>query len=53
MRAICVDDEELITDYVVSLCREIPPLNAAEGFTNAGDALDWLKENHADLVGTS
>ena len=50
MRAICVDDEELITDYVVTLCREIPPLNAAEGFVSASDALDWLKKNHADLA---
>ena len=30
MRAICVDDEKLITDYVVSLCRDLPPLTEAE-----------------------
>lgn len=50
MRAICVDDEKLITDYVVSLCRNIPPLTEAEGFTRARDALAWLKENSADLA---
>ena len=50
MRAICVDDEKLITDYVVSLCRGIPPLTEAEGFTRAGDALKWLKEHDADLA---
>lgn len=50
MRAICVDDEKLITDYVVSLCRDLPPLTEAEGFTRAGDALAWLKENSADLA---
>ena len=50
MRAICVDDEKLITDYVVSLCRGLPPLTEAEGFTRARDALAWLKENSADLA---
>ena len=50
MKAICVDDEKLITDYVVSLCRELPPLTEAEGFTRARDALAWLKENSADLA---
>ena len=50
MRAICVDDEKLITDYVVSLCRSLPPLSDAEGFTRAGDALKWLKDNDADLA---
>ena len=50
MRAICVDDEKLITDYVVSLCRELPPLTEAEGFIRARDALAWLKENSADLA---
>ena len=50
MKAICVDDERLITDYVVSLCREIPPLTEAAGFTRGGDALEWLKENEADVA---
>ena len=50
MRAICVDDEKLITDYVVSLCRSLPPLTEAEGFTRARDALAWLKENNAELA---
>ena len=26
MRAICVDDESLLTDYLVSMCRDLPPL---------------------------
>lgn len=50
MRAICVDDEKLIADYVASLCREIPPLHEAQGFTRARDALNWLSENSADLA---
>ncbi len=50
MRAICVDDEYLITDYLVSLCRDLPPLTEAEGFTRAKDALRWLEEHDADLA---
>ncbi len=50
MKAICVDDESLIRDYLVSLCRSMPPLTEAEGFTRARDALDWLRENEADLA---
>ena len=50
MRAICVDDEKLITDNVVSLCRGLPPLTEAEGFTRAKDALKWLEGNSADLA---
>ena len=50
MRAICVDDEKLITDYVVSLCREMPPLTEAQGFTRAREALEWLSDHDADLA---
>ena len=45
-----MDDEKLITDYVVSLCREMPPLTEARGFTRAGDALKWLEDHDADLA---
>lgn len=50
MRAICVDDEPLITDYVVSLCRELPQIDEVQGFLLAREALDWLKEHPVDLV---
>ena len=50
MKAICVDDEKLITDYLVSMCRSMPPLTEAEGFTRGRDALAWLQENPADLA---
>ena len=50
MTAICVDDEKLITDYLVSLCGNLPPLTEAKGFTRSRDALAWLRDNHADLA---
>ena len=48
MTAVCVDDESLILDYVVALCREIQI--DARGFHRAEDALAWLKTNRADLA---
>ena len=50
MIAICVDDEPLVLQMNVSLCREIPLLTNAFGFTSADEALCWLKENRADLA---
>ena len=50
MKAICVDDEKLISDYVASLCRETPPLTEAQSFTRARDALKWLADHDADLA---
>lgn len=50
MNAICVDDEPLIQQLVVSLCREMPLLDGAEGFSYAQDALDWLDCNQAEIA---
>ena len=50
MRAICVDDERLIADYVAALCRSLPPLTEAESFTRARDALAWLEDHPAELA---
>ena len=49
MIAICVDDEPLVLQMIVSLCKDIPELTDAVGFTNAQDALDWLNGHKADL----
>ena len=50
MKAICVDDEPLILNLTVSLCRELPALDGVEGFLHARDALDYLEQNTADLA---
>ena len=50
MKAICVDDEALLVNHLVSLCRELPPLTEAVGFTRARDALAWLRDHDADLA---
>lgn len=50
MKAICVDDEPLVLNLTVSLCRELPELDTVEGFTRAQDALAYLETESADLA---
>ena len=50
MIVICVDDEPLVLQMNVSLCKDIPGISDAVGFTNAEDSLDWLKQNKAELA---
>ena len=50
MKAICVDDEPLILNLTVSLCRELPELDEVEGFQFAQDALAFLETNSADVA---
>ncbi len=50
MNVICVDDEPLILQHTVSLCRELPRVDETKGFTQAADALAWLEEHPASLA---
>ena len=50
MRAICVDDEKLIMEDIVSLCLTLPQIDDAKGFTRAKDAMDYLEDNLIDLA---
>lgn len=50
MIAICVDDEPLVLQLTVSLCKELPALRDAVGFSRAQEALDWLDSNFADIA---
>ena len=50
VQVICVDDEKLILDLTVSMCREIKQVSEATGFTRASEALKWLKEHKADIA---
>ena len=47
---LCVDDERLILDLTVSLCRELPQSPEAAGFTKAADALAYLRTHPADIA---
>ena len=50
MKVICVDDERLLMEDTVSLCRSLPLISEVKGFTRAVDALQWLESNTADLA---
>jgi len=50
VRAICVDDEELVLRLTVAMCKQVPQITEAEGFTRASDALEDLREHEADVA---
>ena len=50
MKAICVDDEELILQLTVSMCRQLPELDEVFGFDTADGALAWLDNNTTDIA---
>lgn len=50
MRAICVDDEKLLMERTVALCREVPGMDEVAGFTNPREALEWVSEHPVDLA---
>ncbi|WP_026498919.1 response regulator [Butyrivibrio sp. WCD2001] len=50
MKAICVDDEELILSRTVSLVKKTKKFDNVEAFSNALDALKYLESDNADLA---
>ena len=50
MRIICIDDEKLILELTVSMCRELPQKPEVEGFNNATDALEYLCHHKVDIA---
>lgn len=50
MRIICVDDEELVLQLTLMMCRSLSYVDQAEGFTSPADALAWLDGNEADAA---
>ena len=50
MKIICVDDERILMEDIVSLCLELPNTTEAKGFTKPKEALKWLENNSADIA---
>ena len=50
MTILCVDDEQLVLDHTLSLCRELPQKLEAVGFLSAEEALVWLENHKPDLA---
>ena len=50
MKVICVDDEPLAVEYTLSQCARLNEIDEARGFTDARQALDWLRSHPADAA---
>ena len=50
LKIICVDDETLVLDFTMSLCRDLEQNPEVEGFESAKDALNYLKKNTCDIA---
>ena len=50
MKVICVDDEPLAVEYTLKQCEQLSEISEAQGFTDAREALDWLREHPADIA---
>ena len=50
MNIICVDDEKLVLGLNVSLCQELKQKPDVEGFTDADEAISYLKNNKVDVA---
>ena len=50
MKIVCVDDERLLMEDTVAICLELPDVTEAKGFTKPQEALEWIKNNGADIA---
>ena len=50
MKIICVDDENLVLELVVRLCEELPQINEVVSFSSSPEALEYMRNNSADLA---
>lgn len=50
MKIICVDDEKLILQLVLHMCEQLPQVSEAVGFSGSQEALEYLKDNTADIA---
>lgn len=50
MRAICIDDEELILNMTVSMCEQLSQIDEVKGFTDITEALKWMEHHPIDIA---
>ena len=50
MKIVCVDDEPLILQGIVSMCMDIPSVTEVKGFTRGSERTAWLRNNEADIA---
>lgn len=50
MKILVVDDERLALENIISLIRRVLPEAEIYGFMKSAEALEWLRENHAEIA---
>ncbi len=50
MTILCVDDEKLLMEDTVAICRELPQAGNVQGFIHGKDALEWIRGHAADVA---
>ena len=50
LKVLCVDDEKLALQRIVSLCEGVPEISEVRGFTRTEEALCWLRDHPCDLA---
>ena len=50
MKMICVDDEALVLELIVSICEKLPQHPEVHGFAKAAQALDFMKKTPVDIA---
>ena len=50
MRVICVDDEALVLELTVSMCKEMEQVEDVHGFLDPREALEWINNNPVDVA---
>ena len=50
MRAICVEDERLLMEDTLAMCRTLSAITEAEGFTSPKEALMWAQAHPVDIA---
>jgi two-component system, LytTR family, response regulator len=50
INCIAVDDEPLALEIIKEYCAKVPFLNLMQSFDNAIDTMEYLRNNHVDLI---
>ena len=50
LKVLCVDDEKLMLQHLVSLCRNIPEIAAVTGFGKSSEGLAWIESHPCDMI---
>lgn len=50
MNAICVDDEKIMLEGIMMICREISDIDEVIGFRKATEALEYVENNDVDIA---